>query len=402
MIHPTTATEPTRLPIGSGTAERTAAAQRRWQRQRLVRWLTIIHVGGTAGLWYLVWEVSETWWVGCVVTFLPRLPWLVPGVVLALASLFARSRTLWLNLATVLFTLVTICGFNIPWQTEWDRWTTSNSTAIPDDRPLRLVSCNVQSFRPDFSAVLREAVRFKPDVVAFQEAFYPRKRLAEQWPDWHSVHVRGFWVGSKWPVRLLGQCDSDVFQRTTAIAVEVDAPFGKFVLMDLHLMTARKSLIELRPASIVGGEGPQVVTTMLLERDEEARQTRAFIADSSRGLPTIVVGDFNMPTSSSIYRSYFDDFRNTFEAASWGCGYTAPCRPIRFWPANTPWQRIDHILTGRPWQVLECHIGQRDGSDHRLIAATLQLRSHNETDADPETSVPVDLSDEVKALELDR
>ena len=54
-----------------------------------------------------------------------------------------------------------------------------------------------------------------------------------------------------------------MYQRVTAIAVEVDAPFGKFVLTDLHLMTARRSLIHLKPKALLNGEGPRLVTAAL-------------------------------------------------------------------------------------------------------------------------------------------
>ena len=295
------------------------------RRRRLVGWLTVGNAVGMAGLWTLISVVSEQWWLGSVVTFLPRLPWLVPSVLLMLASVLVRSRMFWVNFAAVLFALVSIVGFNIPWHAAWERTAAANDS----ERMVRLVSANVQDFEPDFSTLLREVLSAKPDVIAFQEAHRLPKQLARQFSDWQSVRVRGLWVGSKWPLKLLGQCDSDVYQRVTAIAVEIDAPFGKFVLTDLHLMTARKSLIHLTPQALLSGDGPQHVAAALEKRDLEARQTRAFIADHEPGLPLLVCGDFNMPTSSSIYQTYFGRFANAFEFVAWGCGYTAPCRRIR-------------------------------------------------------------------------
>ncbi len=371
---------------------------KRMRRRRLLVWLTVANVVGMAVLWCMISVVSEQWWVGSVVTFLPRLPWLVPGVVLLLASVLTWSRTIWVNLATVLFTLVLIVGFNVPWQAAWEQPAASPVTANDSERTVRVVSANVQDFEPDFATLLREVLKANPDIIAFQEAFRPPKQLARQFSNWQSVHVRGFWVGSKWPLKLLGQCDSDVFQRETAIAVEVDAPFGKFVLTDLHLMTARKSLVHLTPRSVLNGDGPEHVATALAERDLEARQTRVFMADHEHRVPLLVCGDFNMPTSSSIYQAYFGPYANAFECVAWGCGYTAPCRRIRFWPENMPWQRIDHILASHQWQAIECHIGSRDGSDHRLIAATLRLRTPDKLEPKDDDSRPRDLSEEVESL----
>lgn len=337
---------------------------------RCLRFLTAAHVIGVAGVWFLIWEVSETHWLGSVATFLPRLPWLLPGLLLLAASLLTRSRTIWFNLATLLFALHSITEFNVP----WNRLTNSSPTTAKDERTLRLVSCNVQNFAPDFSLVLREVQRAKPDVIAFQEAFRPPRLLLEHFAGWHHIHVRGLWIGSKWPLRLLGECQTDLFSHLSGVAVEVDAPFGKFVLTNLHLMTARKSLVELRPLELFSGDSQLALAGATVERSEEARQARAFVTEHQSEWPVIVVGDFNMPTSSSVYRESFGDLTNAFESAAFGFGFTAPCKRFRHWPSNTPWQRIDHILANDSWDVRECHIGEHDGSDHRLIAATLRLR----------------------------
>lgn len=338
---------------------------------RWVRWLTLAHVVGATGLWYLLSEISETHWLGSVFTFLPRLPWLLPGMLLLVASLLTRSKAFWLNLTTSLFVLLAVTEFNVPWH----RLTESTTRIETNERSLRIVSCNVQNFAPDFSLVLREVQRSKPDIVAFQEALQPPRLLIEHFDGWHHLHERGFWIGSKWPMRLLGECQTELFSHLSGIAVEVDAPFGKFVLTDTHLMTARKSLVELRPLELVSGDSQLALAGATVERSEEARQVRAFVTEHQSGHPVILVGDFNMPTSSNVYRESFGDLTNAFESAAFGFGFTAPCKRFRHWPSNTPWQRIDHILVNEAWDVRECHIGEHDGSDHRIISATLQLRS---------------------------
>ena len=375
--------------------------RRQFRRRNQLRWLTAVNVAGVATLWFVIWQVSEQWWLGSVLTFLPRTPWLVPGLLLMLLGALLRSKTFWINLATCLFVFVSIVGFNIPTQKIALLTTTEEPAVGASERTLRVVSANVQHFEPDFALLLREIRTAKPDVIALQEASRPPKSLSDQFPDWHVVKVRSFWIGSKWPVKLIGQCHSEVYDRVTAIMVEVDAPFGKFLVTDLHLMTARKSLVYLKPKAVLTGTGTKHVTAALVERDEETRETRAFVSERSRDLPVIVCGDFNMPTSSNIYRTYFGDLTNAFEQTSWGCGYTAPCRAIRYWPSNVPWQRIDHILANQRWQVVESHVGQRDGSDHRLIAATLCWQDVDRASSKP-ANLPVDLSDEIEQLRAGR
>lgn len=356
-----------RSPIHSGFRN---SASRSSRVANCLRWLTATNAFALAFVWFLVWEVSESHWLGSVVTFLPRLPWLVPGLLLLTVSLLARSRTFWWNVVAILVSLPSITEFNVP----WNRLVEPSPSVAKDERTLRLVSCNVQNFSPDFSLVLREVQRAKPDIVAFQEALRPPRLLAEHFEDWHQIHVRGLWIGSKWPLRLLGECQTKLFSHLSGVAVEVDAPFGKFVLTDLHLMTARKSLVELRPLELLNGDSQLALAGATVERSEEARQVRAFITEHQSERPVVVVGDFNMPTSSSVYRESFGDLTNAFESSAFGFGFTAPCKRFRHWPSNTPWQRIDHILVNNSWDARACRIGEHDGSDHRLISATLRLR----------------------------
>lgn len=374
---------------------------RQSRRRNQLRWLTAGHIVGIASLWYAIWNVSEQWWLGSVLTFLPRTPWLAPGLLLILVGVWQRSGTVLVNLVLSLFVLWSIVGFNVPWQTLVSNTENSNLSNDRSARTVRIVSANTQQFEPDFTLLLREIRSAKPDVIALQEASRPPKSLSDQYPDWHSVRVRGLWVGSKWPIKLIGQCHSDVYDRVTAIMVEVEAPFGKFLVTDLHLMTARRSLIYLQPKSVITGTGQETVNMALVERSEEARQTREFVTEFGVDLPLVICGDFNMPTSSSIYRNCFGDFANSFEQTSWGCGYTAPCRAIRYWPTNVPWQRIDHILANHNWRIIDSQVGRRDGSDHRLMAATLRLKGDGPS-PDNSTNPPSNDADNVEQLRAGR
>ena len=91
-------------------------------------------------------------------------------------------------------------------------------------------------------------------------------------------------------------------------------------------------------------------------------------------LPELLIGDFNMPISSSLYQKSWGEMANAFDVAGSGFGFTSPCDQFLFWPDYVPWLRIDHILASSHWQVLRCQVGAGNGSDHRFIAATLALR----------------------------
>ena len=178
-----------------------------------------------------------------------------------------------------------------------------------------------------------------------------------------------FWIGSRFPIQLIGQCDCREFDRTTAVKVEIQDPNGSFLLANVHLMTARKSLEELTLGELSLDQGTEEFNRHVALRDEESLMTCAFLSEGAHALPTIIVGDFNMPTCSNLYRTHWGKLQNAFDVAGFGLGYTSPCKPLRFWFDGVPWIRIDHILASKHWRILHCLVGTENGSDHRLIAA---------------------------------
>ena len=184
-------------------------------------------------------------------------------------------------------------------------------------------------------------------------------------------------IGSKWPLSQGEVCHTSPYDRHTAMAVRVDTPAGPVLLGDVHLMTARRGLTDLSVSSLLDGSGSASVEHHAFLRDEEARQTQAFLTNLAVDTPVIVAGDFNMPTTSSIFKDSFGCYSDAYDEAGTGFGYTAPCRPVRFWLPNVPWLRIDHILTSDHWETLHCETGEFNGSDHRLVAAVLKLRDPN-------------------------
>jgi len=163
------------------------------------------------------------------------------------------------------------------------------------------------------------------------------------------------------------------FDRLAAVTYEIESPRQVFRLTNLHLMTPRFGLQALSLGSIATGEGPEQLESHTRRREAEAAVISEFIRTSGAGRPQVVCGDFNMPSFSSIYRSYFAEYINAFEDQNFGYGFTAPCNTQTLWPNNLPWVRIDHVLTTRAWSVRNCRIGKSNGSDHRMVACELQM-----------------------------
>ncbi len=306
--------------------------------------------------------VSESWWLGTVLTFAPRWYWVIVAAAVAGVTAYADRRWCWLGVLSLVLSLVGVMEIRLPWR-NWDE--------PPAGKRLTVVSCNVQRFKPDFRAVLQEIVSCSPDIVALQEAFEGHPLLASYFPGWHSVQAGEFWVGSRYPVRLVGTCHAAAFNRPTAVAVEIALPEGRIRLFTVHQSTPRGSLAELNLSTLMSGEASARIEEHISLRDAESEQTRAFVEAHRDGLPTLVVGDFNMPTTDSLFQKHWGDLTSSFDTAGCGFGCTSPCRPQPCWPVSLPWLRIDHILSSSDWSVVDCTVGRSNGSDHRMIAATV-------------------------------
>jgi len=357
MRHPTTES----LAPASTSAPPPARRLSRWQRiLSLLSWISLAGVLAATGV---AWFVSEQTWWGTVFVFLPRHAFLAVPALLFVVSLFVYRRLILVNLAGILLALFPLMGARMP-------------LTIPADESsgLRIVSCNVQRYEPDFDSVLGEIVSRKPDVVALQEALWVDPRLGQAFPGWHTIQEDEYWIASRYPLRRIGLCHSTTFDRISGLSVEIETPQGPIVLHSLHLTTARWGFAELSVSSILDGAGTALVEKHTRLRREEALECRADVDKHGSKKPQLIVGDFNTPTVSNLYREAWHGFANAFDEAGWGFGYTAPVSNHRHWFNDVPWVRIDHILADEHWSISACGVGASGGSDHRLIWANVKPR----------------------------
>ncbi len=342
-------------------------------RTRIVRWVTGLSWGYLAAIcsvFLLLQLVSEGWWLSTVLVYLPRSPWLLPALILLPVSLYWNWKVSFVNLATLLLILGPVMnlqcgGFFRP---EVDK----------SAYRFTVVSCNVQSFRPDFRKVVNEMHRIDPDVILFQEAFEDHPLVETFFEGWNVHRVDEYLVASKLPLKFIDTCFVPGFERVTVARYEVETPQGPVALFNVHQTSPRRSLTNVRPWSLLTGSGVDSVEQETTLRDVEAMKTRVFTQLKDRQ-PRIIAGDFNMPNDSSLFRTHWGDLSDAYGISAVGYGYTSPCQTKNVWPNNTPWAQVDHILTSHDWQVERCWIGQSGGSDHRLMAAQLRLPVRNKS-----------------------
>lgn len=345
-----------------------AGYRKRVRAMNVVRFLSAGYLVAVLSIWALIGFASENWWVSHVLTYLPRSPYMLPALVLGIVSVKYHRSSIWVNLASILLVAVPIMGIQLPLE---------GALTITHGHEMRFVSCNVQNHRPRFSEVLKEIGGVNPSVVAMQESFHHDEMLKKYFADWHEVHHGRLWIGSKHPVTLIGHCTPEYTHRTCAIAVEVETPDGPVLVFNVHFMTARHALSELNLKTAMTGEAAQAIETHTRNRGTEAWAASKFIHEiaSERKIPQVIMGDFNTPSSSSLYEANWSSYANAFDVCGAGYGYTSPCANHRLWLDNTPWLRIDHILCSRDCAAQECRIGTGNGSDHRLITARIRIPS---------------------------
>jgi endonuclease/exonuclease/phosphatase (EEP) superfamily protein YafD len=100
-------------------------------------------------------------------------------------------------------------------------------------------------------------------------------------------------------------------------------------------------------------------------RGIEAKLARDWV---SRGTgPLLVLGDFNTPIESAIFREQWSDFADAFSVAGTGLGITK----------HNGWigVRIDHVLASDEWHVDRATVDTRQRlSDHSPLIVDLTLR----------------------------
>lgn len=136
---------------------------------------------------------------------------------------------------------------------------------------------------------------------------------------------------------------------------------------------------ELRVLSVwVRGPQPYRLVTMhgirphVREPDAIARQLRMMAADVEQARavatgeePTIVAGDFNLPSRSPLFGRLSAGFLDGWHAGGRGLGYN--------YPAGFPLMRISHFLLRGRFSEVGSEVGPGVGSDHRPILVRFRL-----------------------------
>jgi vancomycin resistance protein VanJ len=295
---------------------------------------------------------ADRGWLATLMLFGPRwlcaLPW--PWLVIA-AALWHR-RLLGLLLAVGVIILGPIMGFcvHLP-------------TFRSETPQLRVLTCNVKDDSFHFASLAGIIADEQPDVVALQESIVESRFV---WPPgWNVIKSGEFTLASRWSMSEPQIVRQGAFSNeVAAVRVTVSMPERDFQLFNIHLETPRAG-IEALLSRRTGLDLERVaeLETICRARAAESAKVSAWIAGFAG--PKIVMGDFNTPVESTIYRDCWSSLGNAFSSVGWGFGFTKVSQKLGFSYGT----RIDHVLFSSDWQPLYCHVCEDIGSDHLPLLA---------------------------------
>jgi endonuclease/exonuclease/phosphatase (EEP) superfamily protein YafD len=324
-------------------------------------WAVSVYLFVLVALWATIYVGGDRYWLPTVLMFGPKWIYAVPIPFLIVWIAAARAGCkCWLTLVcAVLVLLFPVSRFCVP----------LNLVSRGDARSIRILSFNARGGDFDasrFQDLLNSAV---PDVVCIQEVGEGvRKTLDAKW----SVHQAGqLLVASRLPMVAISTLNRRVagrWPRPICQVVAVTLGEQSIYVATVHPLSPRRGLADItsRRTLLAPSRRGTLEAEIAVRRDEHRRIRREVGALEG---PVLIVGDFNAPTSSSIYRECWTTFLNAFSKTGFGFGHT-----ILIEEGNVRFSaRIDHVLASTQWIPLKCWVGPDVGSDHRPLVADFRL-----------------------------
>lgn len=319
-------------------------------------WGTAVYSGVTLLALAMIWLWSDLWWPATTLLFGPRWVLLVPLTGLVPLAL-RRDRAITVPLAVI---GVLLLGPVVGLRTGWRDLLRSEDPA----GDLRVASFNVAGGESITTGPTALMLEWDTDLAAFQECRGAFREAVSFLSDFHTDVRNDLCLVSRFEILEVRQMERESFRLAGGSALVMtyvlDIEGEEVYLTNLHLETPRAGLTLMREGDLERG----------IDRMSEKSALRAIELRAARGWvgqfvgPSLVVGDFNTPAESTIYREVWSDWQNSFSLLGHGLGGTRLNGWIR--------ARIDHILVDDDWIVIGAELGRDVGSDHRPILATVR------------------------------
>jgi vancomycin resistance protein VanJ len=325
--------------------------------------LTVWGVWGYLVAMLLTWaglrQWADIWGPMTLLLFGPRWVLLIPPFALLLAVIRSRPKLLVPVIVAGAVVVGPVMGFNFGWR----RWFSGDVSGTR----IRVVTYNVAggaNLNTSIPWIIEET---RADIIGFQECGSALVDGVMALPEiaWYTNVQDQLCLVSRFPIIDTRQLDRENFRVAggsgLVLAYTIDLGDRELHLTNLHLETPREGLAPVREGNV--SEGFSRLSSKSIVRDIESSQARRWVDADEDAI--LVLGDFNLPDESVIYRRHWGDMRNAFSWGGFGFGFTRFAGWIR--------ARIDHILVGEQWQIVRAFVGPDFGSDHRPMIADLVL-----------------------------
>ena len=323
-------------------------------------------VGLAMGVYLLVVLIivltTRTWgdaaWFSTVLLFGPRWIYAVPGVLLLPSAARARGFERQLSVACLAAAFGLLVWFN-------DITVRPSLWRMHSSEPLRLMTYNVGGGRFAQRDLIDLVAHANIDVAGIEEC-NALDTTAFAAAGYTALVDGGMCLVSRLPIRTIDPRDRRDFWVLNGSGdinrYEIDWRGRRFSLGVVHLETVRDGLESLRFGFWKRSwRGPQKMRENIAERVLESREALEWMQRTT--LPSIVVGDFNFPTDSAIYRTFWSSFGNALSR----CGHGAMATKVTRWFGI----RIDHILFDAAWTCRDAWTLPGLGGDHLPVVAEL-------------------------------
>ena len=303
--------------------------------------------------WILIRWLGDVWWLGTVALFAPRWPLLVPLAIVAGLSLVFCHKLLRIQLACLVLITMLVMGFSIP-----------QPYRPPGNGAFRIRILTANIGHASVEKLRRVIQEESPDVIALQEyRRVPIEQLAGS--GWYCDAGSGVIVLSRYPILQSEVMTGDRVSRWGRVAVrsQLATPAGNIWVCSQHLNTPRHGFEELT-VTRRGVTGIEAVNMVIDQRDRQSKSIRQWLDGLTE--PTIVAGDFNMPTESYFYRRDWSSLQDAYLITGFGYGNT--------WFSSWHGVRIDRVLADDHWRIVDCHVAASTDGDHRPVVADLTLQ----------------------------
>jgi vancomycin resistance protein VanJ len=295
---------------------------------------------------------GEQHWLTTALLYAPRMAFLLPLPLAVLGlALFGPRRLLWAMPLALWLALFPLMGLELGLGRSLGGGARAGH---PDEPSLRILSYNVAGGQAaaQIAAVVREA---RPDVLLIQEwkdQLEPALRPVVE--GFHRHQLGQFWVASRYPIEDVYvppviHVPDQAARSSRFVRYRLATPLGPLHVLNVHPVSPREDLVN----------AASLEATSRLRR----RQAENIASEAGRSpVPVIIAGDTNLPLGSWIMRQTLGRYRDGFEAAGRGFGYT--------FPAARPWMRIDRILGDQRIRFLRFQVlGNSRASDHLAVSA---------------------------------